>query len=521
MSKDKKKNSPSMKKYRKGKLWWLAVIFTVLAALSTPYNTGTYSLFFLLMEKKRLELLLPFVILYVLGQALLFFIDKIRLTITHKYEAQVMSELKIACIKDAIVKGKDSAEVISFIDNDLKLMHTQYFGNIFQMVTRISIVIFTLGLTMTSNWIFALVYLILGMLPLKLTSYFAKKIEKKTEQYSDSARDTTSVVRDVVRNKETLLNYNVMRSAIKRAKETIFNSETKMAERSNQVEYAEMYMNMLYTLANIIPIAVGIYMGIKGYLSISAFVAVQYSSGWIVGSLGSLAGLRSGIKSTRKICEKVLTFEDLCMAERVCEDVKNVEFKQVNFSYVPDKTILKDFSFKADNGKRILIQGASGSGKSTILKLISGELQPITGKVVLNGKELLHRKIGYVSQKPAIFADTICYNLTLGNVFSEEKISQAIEQAGLTEFVEEKGLDYVLEEDGNNISGGQKQRIEIARALLFDCSLLLIDEGTSALDEDTSIKIHNTIMNLKKTVIEVAHYIPENIKNKFDIVVEL
>ena len=87
--------------------------------------------------------------------------------------------------------------------------------------------------------------------------------------------------------------------------------------------------------------------------------------------------------------------------------------------------------------------------------------------------------------------------------------------------MEEHGLDYLIEDEGGNISGGQKQRIEIARALLYNCSVLLVDEGTSALDKDTADKVHNTILGLGKTVVEVAHYIPDEVKVKFDTVLEL
>ena len=178
-------------------------------------------------------------------------------------------------------------------------------------------------------------------------------------------------------------------------------------------------------------------------------------------------------------------------------------------------------SFKAGKGEKVLIQGSSGSGKSTILKLINRELKPDGGSVFLNGKDTVVPKAGYVSQDPAMFSDTIRYNLTLGNEFDEDRIMNAVERAGLHDFVEENGLDYVIEEEGGNLSGGQKQRIEIARALLYDCSMLLIDEGTSALDAKTAEKVHDTVMNLGKTVVEVAHYIPDDVKERFDHILEL
>ena len=141
--------------------------------------------------------------------------------------------------------------------------------------------------------------------------------------------------------------------------------------------------------------------------------------------------------------------------------------------------------------------------------------------MLLNDKELKHRRLGFISQNPAVFNETLRYNITLGKDFTEAEINKAIEQAGLAEFTRENGLDYAIEDEGGNISGGQKQRIEIARALLYNCSVLLVDEGTSALDKNTAAKVRETIMNLDKTVVEVAHYIPDDVKVKFNTLIEL
>ena len=479
-------------------------------------------MFFKLIEWGKMEYLIPFVVLFIAGYVILFWLDKARIFATNKYQANVLTEIKQTCIEDAIVKGKDSAEVISFLDNDLKLLMDGYFANIFQIVSKVSIVVFTLSLTLTSNWIFALVYLVLGFLPLQLTGILAGRVGRKTSEYGESVKETTDLVKDVVRNKGTLSNYGAVGFALKRMKERLFASESSLAERNNAMAYANTLMNIVYMVANIVPISIGIFMGIKGMLNISDFVAVQYSSGWIVGSLGALAGLISEMKSTQPICDKIAAFEKWEGDEnRKREEIDTVEFDRVDFSYVPEKPILRGLSFKAGKGEKVLIQGSSGSGKSTILKLINRELKPDGGSVFLNGKDTVVPKAGYVSQDPAMFSDTIRYNLTLGNEFDEDRIMNAVERAGLHDFVEENGLDYVIEEEGGNLSGGQKQRIEIARALLYDCSMLLIDEGTSALDAKTAEKVHDTVMNLGKTVVEVAHYIPDDVKEKFDHILEL
>ncbi|MCI8924484.1 MAG: ABC transporter ATP-binding protein [Lachnospiraceae bacterium] len=512
----------TMKQYRQGKLWRRAVFLTILAALETPYNTGTYALFFWLMETGRLDYLFIYVPAYIAGYGLIFVLGKLKVKAVNRYQAQALTEIKLDCVKDAICTGKDTAEVLSFLDNDLKLVMDSYFGNILNIIGKVSLIVFTLCLTLTSNWIFALIYLVLGAIPLKLSGFLSKKVEEKTKKYSRSVQETTGLVKDVIRNKSTLMNYNVIAAAIKRTKEMIFRSESSLADRNDRMADANLILNFVYASINMLPIAVGIYMGIKGYISISAFVAVQYSSGWIVGSLGLLASLSAGIKGTRPLCEKIEGFVQWTPEElKEYEDVEKVEFQHVDFSYTPEKEILRDVSFQAEPGRRVLIQGPSGSGKSTLLKLISGELKPVAGKVLLNGKEMEHRKIGYVTQSPAMFSDTIRYNLTLGRDFPEEKLLDAVGRAGLGEFIAEKGLDYRLEEAGDNISGGQRQRIEIARALLYDCSVLLVDEGTSALDKETAAKVHDTILNVGKTVIEVAHYIPEDVKAQFDVVLNL
>lgn len=522
MKNEPTKTGADMKLYKKGSKWWKAIILTVISGLETPFNTGTYALFFWLIQEQKLEWILPFVGAYIVSYIFLLWIGKEAIKAVNNYKAQVITDIKLACVKNAIAEGVDSGTAISFIDNDLKLVMANYFDNIIKITKCFAIVVFTLILTFSSNWIFALIYLVIGLLPMGLSGIFGGKTVAKTNEYTDSIGKTTILIKDVIKNSATIINYNRIADTVKKLFGSISKSEKEFADRNNAMEFTGLYMNIIYIIMNILPIAIGIYMGIKGYITIPAFIAVQYSSGWIVGSLGQIAGLMAVLKSTESIREKIVNFKDVAnVPENEIEDVRKIEFKDVDFAYNEDKEILRKFSLKAENGNKILIQGSSGSGKSTILKLISGELIPNAGKVLLNDKELQHKKLGFISQNPAVFNETLKYNITLGKDFTDVEINKAVELAGLADFVKENGLDYIIEDEGGNISGGQKQRIEIARALLYNCSVLLIDEGTSALDKNTAAKVHETIMNLDKTVVEVAHYIPDDVKVKFNTIIEL
>lgn len=121
-----------------------------------------------------------------------------------------------------------------------------------------------------------------------------------------------------------------------------------------------------------------------------------------------------------------------------------------------------------------------------------------------------------------MFDRSLHFNLTLGKKYSEEDLNEAIKLAGLTELVKEKGLDYQIGQNGNNLSGGQIQRIEIARSILAKRPILLADEATSALDNELSLQIHQTLLkNSNFAVIEVAHKISHQEKEMFDRIIDL
>ncbi|WP_230373812.1 ABC transporter ATP-binding protein, partial [Streptococcus equi] len=186
------------------------------------------------------------------------------------------------------------------------------------------------------------------------------------------------------------------------------------------------------------------------------------------------------------------------------------------------KLILKDFSYTFEQGKKYLIKGASGRGKSTLLHIIKGTAVD-SGKIAFITKdnhsfESYQANIGMVSQAPFLFNGTLEENICLNQEFSKENILAVLDQVHLLEELP-AGLGFQIENNGTNISGGQRVRIELARFLLRQKDILLLDEVTAALDKDNARRVRELIFSLPITIIEVAHHVDQAIA--YDDMIEL
>ena len=199
-------------------------------------------------------------------------------------------------------------------------------------------------------------------------------------------------------------------------------------------------------------------------------------------------------------------------------------FSRLSFSYIPEKQVLKDFTLRVKEGEKLILLGASGSGKSSILKLLMGIERSQGGEISIGNRQLstlpeesLFRSISYIQQEVFIFDGSIYENITLFQDYGKEELELAIEKSGLKNLISEKGLDYPCGENGAALSGGERQRINIARSLLRKPPILLADEITAALDKENSYLVLDSLLSLENiTEILVLHDLDSRILSRVD-----
>ena len=294
-------------------------------------------------------------------------------------------------------------------------------------------------------------------------------------------------------------------------------------ERAAVTTVSDMTISALPSLANFTVFVLGAYWVITDHWSLGTMFAFQSYLGYAFGPAQSLASINMQMQSARASLERVSALLDAAPEENTgtgegVEALKGeVEFRDVSFSYDPGNPVIEGISFRVRPGEHVAIVGPSGVGKTTLLSLILQFYRPTKGDILFDGKPAtcyevcsLRRRIGYVSQSPILMSGSITENLRYGNPgASDESVRRATRVAGIDTFIESlpAGYETKIGERGVNLSEGQKQRLSIARAIVMDPDILILDEPSSALDGPTEKTIFTSLPKAVqgKTLFVVAH----------------
>ena len=299
----------------------------------------------------------------------------------------------------------------------------------------------------------------------------------------------------------------------------------KISLRSSKISTGQsLISSVIMTVLNMVTTYVGITQVLNGQLTLGGYMAFSTLSGYFTSPVSELISMQMSIQEasiSMKRLTEIMDYESEQDDDREYTEMESmegdIEFKDVTFRYGNRTPALDHISFTIPQGKKVALVGSSGSGKSTITKLLLKYYEPESGTISVNGVDLdeysnasVRRCISYVPQNVELFSKTIFENIRISRPEATlDQVREAAKKADAHEFIRKLPLQYntYLEEAGNGLSGGEKQRIALARAFLKDSSLYIFDESTSSLDFGTENTIFDMIYNqlADRSMLIVAH----------------
>lgn len=390
----------------------------------------------------------------------------------------------------------------------------------FMLVFTIIMMIRTVGVRITATTLFPIP--ITAAIVIASGKIFYRIFRKRQEAYAKLSDVTTesfsgiSVIKAFVEEDETKKRFD-------EANRNYYNKDLNVVKTQT---FFFPFMVLLAGISYMLVIFFGAKYVIDGTLSLGDFVALYTYVGiimWPARSLGIIIGQiqqgSAGLFRIEDMLKNKPTIKDVENPIRLTDDKTSIEFKNVSFKYPGEENYaLKNISFKLENGKSLALVGKTGSSKSTLLKLIFREYLPDEGEILIDNQPIekirindLSEKTGYVPQDNFLFSESLKENIAFSfeRDYDIEEVYEAAKKSGVyKDIIDFKdGFDTVIGERGVTLSGGQKQRVSIARALIKNPSLLVLDDSLSAVDTNTEKSILEALDKINATEVIIAHRI--------------
>ena len=501
-------------------LAWLLRIIT---------DTGTNG------EEQLLPRLILISVLYIIFASISDLLyRKSTVELTNNCIYNVRNDLFNSITDESLIKisKQNSGYYISMFLNDLEDLKMDYFKNMVSSYHEILNFVISLVLLVKIDIIMAITIIIFSVVQLAVPFIFEKLIEKRQEELMNIRNEYTSNLQEFVNN------FNLIKFF---KREIIFQkiNQDKSIEYRNASNTKETLSKTIYVLSFASSLAmylgcmlVGIWLVFKDRITIGQVIESSQLMAYVTGPLLNFTDIMTSFKSAKPVQNKIMNF---ISEEKPGEgedefEFNNLKLNNISFKYpTSDKYVLKNLDFTFEKGKKYIIIGESGTGKSTIFKILQKQEIATEGEVQLNNKNILditdstyYSKIGFATQDTGIFTASIKDNISL---FDKKPVDKTIiEQLGLNTLINSKpqGIDTVISNEDKSISGGEKQRIAIARLLNEDFDCILLDESTSSLDKHSVDIVEECILSKKDlTVIAITHHLTSKAIEMSDCILKL
>ena len=416
------------------------------------------------------------------------------------------------------ISGKSSSEILDTLMNDFAKIETatthqlpQFFSSIFvALLCGIFFLIIDIKMGIA-----ALTGFPVAMLFLRLMNRFQKNMYFKTDEAKIKEQED---LEEYLNNIKTLKAYNFITDTLRKIDSDIEHVKTTNTKNEKGIGSLTTIAGMVLRVGLPLMSLVGAYLILDGSLDIETFLMFLFVGTRIFDPLDLALTNYTGLQMASVSGERILKLLEMkpMKGKDALNSQNDIELTNVSFAY--DKTnVIEDVSLKIKENELTALVGFSGSGKSTLIKLLPRFYDLIGGNIKIGNIDIskvspeeVMRKFSIVFQDVYLFRDTIYNNIKFGNeTASKEEIIKAAKMAGAYDFIvkKENGFETMIGEGGSTLSGGERQRISIARAILKDAPIILLDEATASLDPDNEVAVQAAISNLikNKTVIVVAH----------------
>ena len=479
------------------------------------------------------KILLFLLALYICSAIFSYIQGIIMTNISQKLAYRLRKEVskKINKLPMKFYDNKTHGEILSVITNDIDTLSQNLNIEATQVISSVATIIGILIMMFSIDWIMTLVALLTLPLSIVIIAFIMKKSQGYFKSQQDYLADVNGEVEEMFSNQSVIRVFNAENKMISKF-EYDNNKLADVAWKSNFVSgLMHPIMNFVGNLGYVVIAILGSYFAIIGRITVGNIQSfIQYTKNF-TNPIAQIAQISNMLQSMVAASERVFEFLD---EEEEKEKNKkfiptnkiegSVEFKNVKFGYNQDKIIINDFSAKVKPGQKIAIVGPTGAGKTTIVKLLMRFYDLNSGEILVDGhnindyrKEDIRGLFGMVLQDTWLFNGTIMENIRYGRLeATDDEVIEACKMAHVHHFIQTlpDGYNMILNEETTNISGGQKQLLTIARAILADPKILILDEATSSVDTRTEILIQKAMDKLMegRTSFIIAHRL-STIKN--------
>lgn len=432
---------------------------------------------------------------------------------------------KMHRVKMSYIDKTSAGKLQSFIISDVETVSDGMLMFLNQFASGIATVLITLAVMFYINWKISLIVVVFTPVSIAVSYLIAKGAYKSFAAQAKIRSQQTAYVGESVKNFRECRIYNVTDARIEgfdKLNSEYRQTSTKATFLSSISNPSSRFVNALIYAGVVLS---GCYAGIGGTISIGALMSLLAYANQFMKPINDLTAVYTELTDSFACLARIFDYLD-------CEEIQeekaadklpdknkqfDIEFRNVSFSYVEGKPVLKDISFKVGKGESFAIAGPTGCGKTTLINLLMRYYEPDSGDILINGKSIkdiprseLRHYIGFVTQDTWLADDTVMENIRFsGPHITDEQVFDACKKSGSDSFIRKlpKRYNEMIDNDRDDISEGQKQLLTIARAMASDPSIMILDEATSSVDVVTEDRIQKAVKKLLngRTSIIIAH----------------